>query len=329
MLSQILKTNFIGELFILLLIYLPALIYLMIRNKHEINTSNRGIDIVIKKNSIDLINRILICLYAFMVPILLHSQWKLVLYEKGNVMPFVFGIFCAISTYFILVFFDPQIKDISRLRKFTGLNVIGEFTNGYDSAQIDSFRERILTSLNNEKRPLIILCTSMGQEEGKSIVAGSLAKSFSRLHSKVLLMEIDPWCDMPNNFVPNSQRNITLGISDYILNECDLDTAYYAPMEESFTVLPRGNKVDAPFEMLNSTRLLDAIMESMNRFSVIVIDAPTISQFPEVNRFLLNHGVVILSVSHRAKLKNIFKINEFIKRFSLKTKTGLILTRDE
>lgn len=329
MLYQILRTNLIGELFLLLLIYWPTIIYLFLRNKNDINPSHRGVDIVIKKNNVDLISRMIICLYAFIVPVLLYHQWKLEFYEKGNVMPFVFGVFCAASTYFVLSYFDPQIRDIARLRKFTNLNVIGEFTNVYDSAQINSFRERILTSLNTEKRPLIILCTSLGQEEGKSIVAASLAKSFSRLHSKVLLMEIDPWCDMPNNFIPNSQRSVTLGISDYILNECDLDTAYYAPMEESFTVLPRGNKVDAPFEMLNSTQLLDAIMESMSRFSVIVIDAPTISQFPEVNRFLLNHGVVIMSVSHRANLKNILKINEFIKQFSLKTKTGLILTRDE
>lgn len=329
MLSQILKTNFIGELFILVLIYFPAIIYLLIRNKHEINTSLRGVEVVIRKTYYDLGSRILISLYSFMIPIMLHSQWKVDFYEKGSVMPFVFGVFCAVSTYYILSFFDPQIKDISRLRNFTGLNAIGEFTSGFDPAQIDSFRERILTSLNQEKRPLIFVCTSMGHGEGKSIVAASLAKSFSRLHSKVLLMEIDPWCDMPNHFVPNSQRNITLGISDYILNECELDNAYYSPMEESFAVLPRGNKVDAPFEMLNSSRLLDAIMDSMMRFSVIVIDAPTISQFPEINRFLLNHGVVILTVSHRTNLKSIFKINEFIKRFSLKNKTGLILTRDE
>lgn len=328
MLTQLLSNILIGPLLLLLLIYLPAIIYLLVRNQQEINSNIRGVEVVIKKSYWDFSNRILICLYAFFMPIFIHLQWKLVFFEKGSITPFVFGLFCSVSAYYVLFYFDPQVNIISRLRKYTGVSVLGEFTNGFDYKQIDSFRERMLTSLNHEKRPLIFACTSLGHGEGKSIVAASLAKSFSRLHSKVLLLEIDPWCDLPNRFVPSSQRNNMPGISDYILNQCELENTIYSPMEESFSVIPRGNKVDAPYEMLNSPRLLDAVMDNLSQFSVIVIDAPTISQFPEINRFLLNHGVLIVSVSHQSKWKSIKKINEFIKRFSLKNKIGMILTRN-
>lgn len=328
MLVQIISNLLIGPLFLLLLIYLPAIAFLLIRLNLEINTSVKGVEVKIQKTFYEYLTRLLISVYAFILPLFLQMHWHLNFYEKGMTMAFVFGLFCGISTYFILYYFDPLVSEISRLQNYSGLNVFGEFTDAFDAKQIDSFRERILTSLNSEKRPLIVVCSSYSDGEGKSILAASLVKSFMRLHSKVLLMEIDPWCDLPNRFVPSSQRNNTLGISDYILNSCELSDTLYYPMEESFAVIPRGNKVDAPYEMLNSPNLLNAIERQIKEFSVIIIDAPTIPQFPELNRFFFDKGVLILAVSHHSSLKQLFKIKEFVKRFSLKNKVGLILTRN-
>lgn len=328
MLVQILSSLFIGPLFLLFLIYLPGIIFLLIRFNLMINTDIRGVEVNIKKNIWGGVTRLLISLYAFLMPIIIQMNWNVKFYEKGLLMAFVLGLFCAVSSYFILHYFDAQISDISRLRNFSGLNIFGEFTNGFDAKQIDRFRERILTSLNSEKRPLIMLCSSYGHGEGKSILAASLAKSFSRIHSKVLLMEIDPWCDLPNRFIPSSKRNNTIGISDYIIGECELSDTLYYPMEESFALIPRGNKVDTPYDMLNSANLVSAIDNQLKEFSVIVIDAPTISQFPELYKFLLNKGVLVLSVSHQTHINQLFKIKEYIKRFTLKSKVGLILTRN-
>ena len=328
MLSNLLKDLIAGPILLLLLIFMPTLVYLLIRFYQEINTQIRGVEVIIKKNNWDAFNRFFISLYALVMPIVIHVYWRLDFYEKGPLVASLFGIFCFISAYMILYYFDPQIGVVSRLRYFTGQNIIGEFTNVLDSKQIDCFRERVLTSLVSEKRPLIIACSSYGHGEGKSILAASLAKSFSRLHSKVLLMELDPWCDLPNRFVPSSQRNNVLGISDYVIGECELGDTLYFPMEECFAVIPRGNKVDKPYEMLNSPLVLGAIEHSLKEFAVIIIDAPTISQFPELNSFLLNKGVLLLTVSHNSKTKQLSKITEYIKRFALKNKTGLILTRN-
>lgn len=328
MLTHILNHMLIGPLFLIFLIYLPVFSYLFIRFSIEINTNVRGVEVVIKNSAWGFLTRLFICIYTLVIPILVHYYWRVDFYENGKLMAFVFGFFCAISAYFTMYYFDPQISEISRLRYFSGLNIFGELANSFDSKQMDHFRERILTSLNSEKRPLIIACSSYGHGEGKSILSASLAKSFSRLHNKVLLMEIDPWCDLPNRFVPTSQRNSVLGISDYIVNGNNLSDTMYYPSEESFAVIPRGNKVDQPHEMLNSPELLNAIEQKLKEFSIIIIDAPTIAQFPELNRFLLDKGVLILAVSHQTKWKQIFKIKEFVKRFSLKNKVGLILTRN-
>lgn len=294
----------------------------------KVDTSKRGLDVRFGSKNWAVYIKVGLAFYSFAMTLMITRQWKIQFFEDSTWLIFVLGICIAISSFLMTKWLDPLIGSAMKLAEITGMTILGEIDSVFDWLNIDYIRERLLISIaesNNEH--CVIVCSSFQTGEGKSITVASLAKSFSRINRKVLLIEADLWCAQPNQFVPSSKRNNTAGLSDFIVDNVPLRDCIYYPPEESFSVMTRGQKIDDPVGVLSSPKLLGLLSWAQLENTVVLIEAPTIMNFNEMPRLLMDQGVLLLSVSNFNNFSSISKIMSSLKKTSLKDRTALVLTK--
>ena len=118
-----------------------------------------------------------------------------------------------------------------------------------------------------------ILVTSGSPSEGKSVTSANLALVMAQAGRRVLLVD----CDLRR---PTVHKKFGLsrepGLSHALFAEGPLDTDALAQPADDFFVLPAGQIVPNPSELLGSKRMRDFIEDMRERFDVIILDAPPV-----------------------------------------------------
>lgn len=152
----------------------------------------------------------------------------------------------------------------------TPLNALADprsaFTEAYSSARTS------LQFSTNEGLPHSLLVTSSRPSEGKSTTALALARSFTHLGLKVLLVD----SDLRN---PSLHRllslNNSVGLSNFLTGE-DLEVVMQTVGEPALAVIPCGPLPPNPAELLAGSRFPQLLEEAKSRFDLLVIDGPPV-----------------------------------------------------
>jgi capsular exopolysaccharide synthesis family protein len=140
------------------------------------------------------------------------------------------------------------------------------FTEAYSSARTS------LQFSTNEGLPHSLLVTSSRPSEGKSTTALALARSFTHLGLKVLLVD----SDLRN---PSLHRLLSLnnnvGLSNFLTGE-ELDAVMQTVGEPAMAVVPCGPLPPNPAELLAGARFPQLLEEAKSRFDLLVIDGPPV-----------------------------------------------------
>ena len=173
-------------------------------------------------------------------------------------------------------------------------------------AQYQRGEHSILESYKNMRTSLIvnkdiktILVTSSDMNEGKTTVISSLAKCFSELEDKKILL-ID--CDLRK---PSIHRHFGLnnekGLAD-IVEDSNFRT--YIKTVDNLDILTTGRKVNKPAELLESDYIKEFIEQLKEYYDYIFIDSPPVSRVNDAC-ILANYidGTIIVSSSNEVDIE--------------------------
>jgi len=207
------------------------------------------------------------------------------------------GLVLGIGLAFLLEYLDNTIKFPDEIKTRIGIPYLGpvpDFDADKDRDNIpgnlitvhspksttsESFRgirTGILFS-SADKEPQVILVTSAGPSEGKTLCASNLAVTMAQAGSKVVILD----CDMRRPRVHNVFRiGRDTGVSTILVGTTEIeDTVVPFKISEnlSLSIIPCGPIPPNPSELLGSKKMLSFIEALRKDYNRIIIDTPPIT----------------------------------------------------
>lgn len=141
-----------------------------------------------------------------------------------------------------------------------------------DLAVVESFRtlRTSLSLLEGAAGWKNILFTSARAGEGKTFCAINCAVSFAQMGLRTLLIDADFRLPSVEHILLGTRG--TPGMSDLLLGETRLDEAIHLTGIENLSVLPAGQRVSEPVELLSRSQFSTILDQVANDFDRIVID---------------------------------------------------------
>ncbi|RZA16642.1 MAG: polysaccharide biosynthesis tyrosine autokinase, partial [Lysobacteraceae bacterium] len=224
------------------------------------------------------------------------------------------GAMLGVLAAFLLEFLDDTIKtpdDVEQKLRLPVLGIIPKLgpkdnINEIAADPRSSFSEAyrsVRTALQfatDHGVPRTLLITSSGPGEGKSTTALALARNFTQLGKRVLLIE----ADLRN---PSMQRTLGLGkqavgLSNVLSGACSLSEAIVELGEEGLFVIPAGPLPPNPAELLSGTKLISTLTVAAERYDQVIIDGPPVIGLADAP-ILANAADGTLLIIHSARTK--------------------------
>jgi succinoglycan biosynthesis transport protein ExoP len=222
----------------------------------------------------------------------------------------LFGLVTAVGAAFACEYFDSSVKsrdDVEGLLQLPTLATIPNFdlarrrgdmqrakTNGDGngnghvpgghelvvlheprSAVAEAFRSLRTSVLFSAPGapPRVILFTSAGAGEGKTVTSLNLATALAASGSRVLLLDVDlrrPNCH-PALGVDNAR-----GLSNFLAGQAELDSLVHALEVPPIFFVPAGPTPPNPAELVGSTRMRDALEQLRDQYDFVILDSPPV-----------------------------------------------------
>ena len=126
----------------------------------------------------------------------------------------------------------------------------------------------------------VILITSPGRREGKSLTAANLALTMGQdFQSRICLVDAD---------LRHSRQHALLGVpdapglADVLAGTATLNDALVALEDQPLTVLPAGQEPAHPAELLGSSAMRRLLQTLRSQFDRVIIDAPSAAPLADV-----------------------------------------------
>jgi capsular exopolysaccharide synthesis family protein len=125
--------------------------------------------------------------------------------------------------------------------------------------------------------PKVIVLTSVGRNEGKSITTANLGVTLAQAGKNTLILD----CDLrkPAQHKIFSTRSIG-GLIDVLVGERDLQEVWQEPIP-GLKLMPAGAPPPNPAEMLTSRRLADFLGQMRQKFDYVLVDTPPVGYASE------------------------------------------------
>jgi len=218
---------------------------------------------------------------------------------------------------------EKPIRSIDRLIiNFSGSSPVFEaYRILRTKIQTDVFKEKI--------KGKIILISSSGPEEGKSITISNLAIAFAQGGLHTLLIDADLRRAVINKVFGLKDKepglsNILKGMSqpedtirtftDLVMGEIGLDRALKIPGLDNLNILTSGSTTANSAELLSSLEMSDLLEKMRARFDVILIDSPPV---------LAVADAVILGSKADAVIL-VYKVGKTARSILVRSKTQLV-----
>lgn len=202
----------------------------------------------------------------------------------------ILGLGLALGAILLKEYTDDSLRTTEELERVVGLAPLGEISLVHGETYHDKLISKLgpfsptaealnvirsnIGFLSGGRLPGVILVTSAGIGEGKSLTAANLGLSMARSGVKTVIVDADLRRPAQNTIfnVPN-QKGLTnlLGSPDPELYEYLRDTG-----AKSLKLLPTGKLPTNPAELLESERLDLLFHELVGIFEVVIVDGPPV-----------------------------------------------------
>lgn len=199
------------------------------------------------------------------------------------------GSVAAIGMVFGLEYIDNRIKTPDEITGHLHLPCLGLvpaapekqigaaplINNGAPAHFSEAFRAlrtNVLFSSVDEGSRMIVI-TSTGSSEGKTVIASNLALALAQAHQRVLLIDADMRRPQVHSYFSHGQEP---GLSNFIVGESEAGEVVHESGTAGLWLLPSGRIPPNPAELLGSGRFKDFLASMRERFDWIIIDTPPV-----------------------------------------------------
>lgn len=205
--------------------------------------------------------------------------------KKFVAVGFAGGLFLGLAIAVLLSMFDTKIRTVEKLEEITGMTVLAAVpksltiarTSDESGDQVASETIRklrtALSYTNVDHQSRVYLITSAGPGEGKSSIARSLARVIALAGNRVVLIDADLRKSTVAESFGVSSR---IGLSQLLAGNVTLEAAMVPTTVAGLSIIPAGDNVPNPSEMLGSDRMRDFLNYLSSEGFVVVVDAPPV-----------------------------------------------------
>lgn len=119
----------------------------------------------------------------------------------------------------------------------------------------------------------VILVTSPGPGDGKSTVSTNLGVVMAQAKSRVLMIDCDLRKPVLHKYFELDNR---CGLTNLLVQDLKLEAGTFATEVEGLFVIPSGPIPPNPSELLGSSRMIELLEKVVDRYDVVLLDAPPI-----------------------------------------------------
>ena len=213
--------------------------------------------------------------------------------SRDVMLALLVGMSMGIGFAFLLEYLDNTIKFPEEIKEYLGIPYLGPVpvfdteqepeaamgdltvVHSPKSTSSESFRGiRTALLFSSTAPPRVILVSSAGAGEGKTLCAANLAAAMAQNGDRVALLD----CDMRR---PRVHRVFELsrekGMSDIMVGTNKAEEVILPSRVENLNVIPSGPISPAPSEILGSTHMVSLIEELREKYDRVIIDSPPIT----------------------------------------------------
>jgi succinoglycan biosynthesis transport protein ExoP len=217
----------------------------------------------------------------------------------------LFGAVLGIGVAVLLEYFDTSFRNVADVETRLKLPVLGviPFQSdplGEDADPAEAEPYRVLhTNLNLALKPgstASFVIFSAGPGEGKSTTLHHLVRLMAAAGERVILIDSD--VRRPTQHLL-AQRPREPGLSEYLLNQRDLDAVIQKSIAPNLDFIPAGAAPGFTLGLLHLNRLKDLIATLRGRYDKIVFDSPPIIGVSDASVLASAVDGAILLIQHR------------------------------
>ncbi len=203
----------------------------------------------------------------------------------------VFGLLGGVGAIFLLYYADHRFRRNEEVERLLGLPVLATIPLIHDKTVeergmvahlkqtgevAEAFRTlRASLLLQDElKEKPVLMFTSAGPGEGKSLISTNLAITLAQDGRRTLLVGADLRRPLLARIVGSSRGK--LGLADALRGDCVWTDALLRQVAPNLDVLLSGRIPTHPAELLGSSRLIEILNEARQTYQHILLDAPPI-----------------------------------------------------
>ncbi len=237
----------------------------------------------------------------------------------------VMGLALGIGLVFLLEYFDNTFKFPEEIKNQLDIPYLGpvpafdtekgaegaggDLITSYDpkamaSESFRGIRTGILFS-SVDTPPKVILITSAGPSEGKTICIANVAVTMAQAGSKVIILDCDMRRPRVHHIFGLPREN---GMSSLMIGKNELKDVIIPTGIENLDIIPSGPVPPNPAEIIGSQKMTALIEELKTRYDRILIDSPPITAVTDSMLLAsMSDGVVLIikaGVTARQVVKN-------------------------
>ncbi|WP_077623701.1 CpsD/CapB family tyrosine-protein kinase [Sediminibacillus massiliensis] len=182
-----------------------------------------------------------------------------------------------------------------------------------DSLISDQFRtvRANIQFLTVDGKKRTFLMTSSVSGEGKSVTTANLAVSMAQQKERVLLIDANLRKPIIHEIFKISQD---CGLTNVLMKNAALDRAIKKTGIGKLDILPCGNSVNNPAELLTSDWMSSILRQVSESYDIVLIDAPDVLHTTET-RVLANYcdGVVLVLTKGKTTLEKAIKARKVLE----------------
>ncbi len=268
---------------------------------------------------------------------------KMLFIIKNILMGLLIGFLLGGGLAVVLEFFDKTVQDSDELQKKLPLPIIGniphievkepewedledevpkqdaklitlDYSPTIASEAYRELRTKVLFQ-NQNKDISVLLITSLGPGEGKSLTTANLAVTIAQQKIPTLLIDGDLRRGVLHNEFGDKKRP---GLSDFLVSSATIDyenlsKVIQQTMVPNLFLISSGSQVPNPTEIIGSQRMKDMLQVLRGRFGMILIDSAPFQATPDAAVLASFSDAVILVV--KAGYTNVELLGEKVQEY--------------
>lgn len=229
-------------------------------------------------------------------------------------------------------------EDLEAVAGYSVLGVIPDYRDRQPSKLLDRFVEQpnsgfaeavrdLRTSIqlsNIDAAPKVIAITSSVSEEGKSILASTLALSNAMAGKKVLLIDSDLRRKVLRRYFLVDAK---LGLVSLLSGETTFEETVHHDKRTGLDFLFADDKKVTPVDFFGSQQFCDLISEMRDRYDLIFLDTPPVLAVPDVRVIAQQADAVIYAVRWNSTTRRMIRTGLELLRQANVHAIGLALNK--